>query len=189
MKYSILVLAAVLCSQAALAQSDDYDQAGFPAPAIPAGEQALDSIKEIKISEATQLYTYRINGKLSGKGQTTAYSHIVNQVSCSLSGNADASNFIELARHNPGSGVRFTVAPKKSIKLQYRTSSGGVEQVKPACNGEPELCETHGNVTYAFRTNIILADKSGSEWKLSCLAPFSRELYVSDVKVNGLQIK
>lgn len=193
MKNLVLILAAVfcsgLCSQAALAQSDDYDQVAQPIP-VPAGELVLDELKEVKLTDKVVLTTYLEQKQLRGKGLVLGLDGNAD-VNCSLSSSSEVamSNFKQLQKESVGgsSGARFYISPKESISLKYQTSSVGVEAVKPWCNGEPELCD--GQMTYAYRTVITLTDKASNKWALSCLAPFSRELYASDVKIIGLKIK
>lgn len=177
-------------SVTAFGQADDNGQVVQPIP-VPAGERALDQISEIKLTEKTVLTTFIEQDELRGSGSVYGMGDTSAKVNCSLAASdVKLSNFNEVDREDVGTakGSRFYISPKKSITLNYKTSSLGVEAIKPWCNGEPELCE--GQPTYyVYRTIITLTDKASNEWSLSCLAPFSRELYVSDVKINGIKIK
>lgn len=186
MKIALLALATVLCSQTVFANSEDNVVDPIP---LPAGERALDDLKEIHLTENAQLTTYVESDNLEGKSSVYGMGQ-PSQVSCSLMANeVSMSNFKATRRESVGGtdGFRFYIAPKKSITLSYKIDSVGVEAYKKSCNGEPELCDP--NTYYQYRTEVKTTDKSGNEWVLSCIAPFSRELYVSDVKINGIVIK
>ncbi len=186
MKIAVALLTLAF-SFSALAQSDDYDQAGFPNP-IPKGEIAIDALKEIKLTKDLVVTAYvektQHAANVYGAGEQSA------DVNCNLSASeVELSNFNLLKRESVGggTGARVYLSLKDSATLKYKTSSLGVEEVKPWCNGEPELCQ--GSSHYAHRTEVIATDKSGNSWNLSCLAPFSRTVYASDVKIEGLKIK
>lgn len=186
---AIVVLLFAVLAHPAMAQSDD-DQVCPPSAPIPKGEIALDQLQEVKLKENSVFTTY-IEGR-EMKGNTSLQTSSVSGagVPCSLTtNNVNMSNFREVTRETVGggSGFRFYASPKSSITLTQTMNSVGVEEVKPSCNGEPELCTEMPH--YEYRTIITLADKNRNEWKLSCLANFSRELYVSDVQIQGVKIK
>lgn len=183
---ALLVLA---FSTTALAQSDDgYDQVIPPYP-VPAGEIRIDALTEIKLTDETVLTAYvqksDQNASVYAMGDTSA------TVKCNLTATeVGLGNFDVIKTEHPGgSGVRIYLSPKKNITLKFKTSRQGVEAVVPECNGEPELCEGQ-STTYVHRTQIIATDKTGNNsWNLNCVAPFSRPVFASDVKINGLEIK
>ncbi len=187
MKNLILSLAAVLCAQTAFAQGSD-DQIVPPYP-VPAGEVRIDALQEIKLTEESVFTAYveknDENASVYAMGDTSA------DVKCNLSASEiGLGNFDVVKKEFPGgAGARVYLSPKKNITLKFKTSLQGVEEVVPQCNGEPELCEGQ-STTYVHRTQIIATDKTGnSSWNLNCEAPFSRPVFASDVKINGLQIK
>ena len=175
-------------SVTAFGQADDRGQVVPPYP-IPAGEIALTSLAEIEINEDLLLTAYV--EKDDRQAAVYVMGDLTAQVKCNKSASKIAlSNFDVLKKEYPGgTGVRVYLAPKKNITLKFKTSLQGVEEAAPQCNGEPELCDGHYN-TFNYRTQIIATDKTGnSSWNLNCVAPFSRPIFASDVKINGIKIK
>lgn len=183
--YAFLALA---FSTTALAQDDGFDQV-VPPYQVPAGEIRIDALTEIKLTDETVLTAYV--QKNDQKASVYALGDTSAQVKCILSasevglGNFDVVKTEDLG----GPGTRAYLSPKKTISLKFKTSLLGVEEVRPSCDGEPELCE--GQPTYyVYRTQIITTDKTGNNsWNLNCVAPFSRPVFASDVKINGIKIK
>ncbi len=176
------------CREAAQSQDDNYDEVVPPYP-VPAGEVRLDALKEIKLTENLVLTAYV--EKNDREASVYAMGDTSVEVSCNLSAsNVSLSNFEVLKKEFPGgSGARVYLSLKKDITLNFKTSLQGVEESKPWCNGEPEMCDEQSK-KYVYRTQIIATDRTGnSSWNLNCVAPFSRPVFASDVKINGIKIK
>lgn len=188
MKTLLFAITASLLMTTNAFAGDDYDEVVPPYP-VPAGELRLDTLNQVVLTKQTVFTTYIESNKLGGVGSLYGMSISNAEVPCTLSANGvSLQDFNEVGREQVGggTGLRFYASPKSAINLRMTMSSGRVEEVKGACNGEPELCQPSH---YEYRTTITLADENNTQYSLSCLANFRRPLFASDVKINGVQIK
>lgn len=175
------------CREQAAAQTENDNGQVIPPYPVPKGEVRIDALKEIELTENLLLTAYVQKGEekatVYGNGDWRA------EVKCNLTAsNVKLSKFELLKTEYPGgTGARLYISPKESMTLKYKTSLQGVDTEEPWCNGEPEFC--NGKPYYVYRTQIFATDKKGNNWSLNCVAPFSRPVFASDVKINGIKIK